>query len=75
MFDHFQPQGLEHTRLLCPPLSPEVAQIHVQQVSGNHITDTKTADHILTWASKKEAWRGYASSHHISEEPSLKAGF
>ena len=24
-----RPQGLQHPRLLCPPLSPGVAQIHV----------------------------------------------
>ena len=41
------------------------AQIHVNQVSGNHVTHTKTADHILTWANKKIAWKGYASSKQV----------
>ena len=27
-----QPRGLQHTRLLCPPLSPRVCQIHVHRV-------------------------------------------
>ena len=33
MSNSLQPPGLQHARILCPSLSPEFAQTHVQQVN------------------------------------------
>ena len=58
MSDSWPPQGLQHTRLPCPSLSPEFAQTHVHWVS-----DAIQPSHPL--------WPPFSSCHNLSQHEGL----
>ena len=47
MSDSLRPYGLQHTRLPCPPLSQEFAQVHVHWVIVMSITIVMLSNHLI----------------------------